>query len=110
MVLCIPFYHMHKSRCPNWPNLKVQRYMPKGICCKALIPATCIGFGIILFLEIPKATKVGRGRILVDAPVSTGALLIRDAPVKAVTYKGLSSSTTRLTRSLLEKVSESFAS
>ena len=64
---------------------------------------------MILSLEIPKASNVGRGKMLVDALVSTKALLIRDAPKKAVKYKDLSPSTTRLARSLLEKVIESFA-
>ena len=45
-----------------------------------------------------------------DALVSTNALLIRDAPKKAVTYKGLSPSIARLIRYLLENVTESFAS
>ena len=45
-----------------------------------------------------------------DALVSTNSLLIQDAPKKAVTCKGLSPLTTRLTRSLLENVIESFAS
>ena len=57
-----------------------------------------------------KASNGGRGRMLVDALVSTKALLIRDAPKKAVRYKGLSPSTTWLAKSLLEKVIESFAS
>ena len=48
--------------------------------------------------------------MLVDALMSTKALLIRDAPKKAVRYKGLSPSTTWLAKSLLEKVIESFAS
>ena len=59
---------------------------------------------------MPKASNVGRGRMLVDASMSTKALLIRDAFKKAVRYRGLSPSTTRLARSLLEKVIESFAS
>ena len=59
---------------------------------------------------MPKASNVGRGRILVDASISTKAILIQDAPKKAVRYKVLSPSTTQLARSLLEKVTESFAS
>ena len=42
--------------------------------------------------------------------MSTNALLIWDAPEKEVTYEGLLPSTTQLIRSLLEKVTESFAS
>ena len=64
---------------------------------------------MILSLEMPKAINVGRGGMLVDAPMSTKALLIRDAPKKAVKYKDLSPSTTRLAKSLLENVIESFA-
>ena len=45
-----------------------------------------------------------------DAPMSTNSLLIQDAPKKAVTYKGLLPSIAQLTRSLLEKVTESLAS
>ena len=76
------------------PTLRSKDTCPRVLYCKAPIPATCSGFGMILSLGIPKASNVGRGRILVDAQVSTKALLNRDAPKKAVRYKGLLPSTT----------------
>ena len=91
-------------------TLRSKDTCPRVLYCKAPIPATCIGSRIILSLGIPKASKVGKGKILVDALVSTNALLIWDAPEKEVTYEGLLPSTTQLIRSLLEKVTESFAS
>ena len=58
------------------PTLRSIDTCPRVLCCKVPIPATYSGFGIILSLEIPKALNVGKGRILVDAPMSINALLI----------------------------------
>ena len=65
---------------------------------------------MILYLGMPKASNVKRGRMLVEAPLSTKALLIWEALRKVVTYKGLSPSTTLLAKSLVEKVTDSLIS
>ena len=48
--------------------------------------------------------------MLVEALVSTKALLIWEVPKKVVTYKGLSLSTTQLAKSLEENVTDSLVS
>ena len=105
-----PFITYIKAGAQIGSTLRSKDTCPRVLYCKDPIPATWNGSGMILSLEIPKASNVGRGKMLVDAPMSTKAHLIRDAPNKAVRYKGLSPSTTRLARSLLENVTKSFAS
>ena len=53
------------------------------------------------------ASNVERGKMLEETLVSTKTLLIWEAHKKAITYKGLSPSTNRLAKSLVEKVIDS---
>ena len=70
------------------PTLKSKDTCPKVHCCNDPIPATLSGSRMILSHGMLKASNVGRGKILVEALVSTKALLIYKASKNAVTYKG----------------------
>ena len=65
---------------------------------------------MIISHVMPKASTDGKGKMLVEAPVSIKVLLIWEAPKKVVTYKSLSPTTTQLAKFLAEKVTDSLVS